>query len=90
MGYMFWVEIFASKYYGRNKNPLISIDRAEFEKPLDSTLKESFLTRHVHCSLVKKVSENIRQKYLVSFVYSARLVPSANRPYFIDFFKRYE
>ena len=43
----------------KNKKRLINKERLEFEKLLDSTLKESFLTKNVNTALAKRVAENI-------------------------------
>ena len=43
----------------KNRKRLINKERLEFEKLLDSTFKESFLTKNVNTALAKRVAENI-------------------------------
>ena len=47
------------------KKRLINKERLEFEKLLDSTFKESFLTKNVNTALAKRVAENICHKHVI-------------------------
>ena len=53
----------ATKASKNKKKRLINKERLEFEKLLDSTLKESFLTKNVNTALAKRVAENICHKH---------------------------
>ena len=69
------------------KKRLINKERLEFEKLLDSTLKESFLTKNVNTALAKRVAENICHKH-PEFQSCMQHIPFQQK-YFLAFFKRY-
>ena len=71
----------------KNKKRLINKERLEFEKLLDSTLKESFLTKNVNTALAKRVAENICHKH-PEFQSCMQHIPFQQK-YFLAFFKRY-
>ena len=69
------------------KKRLINKERLEFEKLLDSTFKESFLTKNVNTALAKRVAENICHKH-PEFQSCMQHIPFQQK-YFLAFFKRY-